>query len=462
MPSLATLVLSVILLAVDGASAAPEPTPLATYVEGLDALSAGRWTDAVRLFDAAGRRSPGDSRFVMARGVALTLNGQFAEAVAAFNQAKSTGYRGREPELWKYVVGRMATRPVDPRQGGSGPASTGGSPVFLGVPGHMLQGDADYPTDYASFIYYLVATPYGETLARGGRVDTPEITKALLDAARWFANRARTAPDLGQAMYQRALARANARDFPGALELLSLVRVSYPVDPLVATTASDCWLGLGRNVTARREATLALSQDAKNAEALLRRAVAGARLNRPERARADLEQGARYDAAIVEPFRDGIQKIIAGLPTSDDPRALLGALEKRAAESAPDAVLLESAAAVHRAALRTRRYYDEYYSDRVRDFAEQIGKRPRDPEPIATFAAFLIDESPADRRGETVEPRSPIVPWRWQASEPRELERALEETGRALALDKNSTAALMQRARPVPPGEGRRGRAHRR
>jgi hypothetical protein len=56
----------------------------------------------------------------MARGVALTMNGQFSEAVAAFNQAKSTGYRGREPELCKYVLGRMATRPVDTRTAVSG------------------------------------------------------------------------------------------------------------------------------------------------------------------------------------------------------------------------------------------------------------------------------------------------------------------------------------------------------
>ena len=148
--SLAALLLGVVFLTVDGAVGAPEPTSLATYVEGLDALSTGHWAEAARLFETAGRRGSGDARFVMARGVALT--GQFGEAAAAFNQAKSAGYRGREPELWKYVAGRMATRPVDSRQAGSGPASTGGGAVFLGIPGHMLQGDADYPTDYASFI----------------------------------------------------------------------------------------------------------------------------------------------------------------------------------------------------------------------------------------------------------------------------------------------------------------------
>jgi Flp pilus assembly protein TadD len=449
-PALGATTLALLLLGSWGpGAAAPEPTALATYVEGLDALSAGRWADAVRLFDAGGRRAPGDARFVMARGVALTMNAQFGEAAAAFNQAKSMGYRGREPELWKYVVGRMATRPVDPRQGGSGPASTGGAPVFLGVPGHMLQGDADYPTDYASFLYYLVATPYGETLARGGRVDSPEIGKALLDGARWFANRARTAPDLGPAMYQRALAKITAKDYAGALELLGLVRVSYPVDHLVAMTMSDCWIALWRHVTARREATLALTQNARSAEALLRRAAAGARLNRPERARADLEHAARYDAATVQPFREGIQRIIGALPGAEDPRAALSMLEKRAAENAADPALLESAVAVHRAALRTRRYYDEHYSDRAREFTEQIGKRPRDPEPLAAFAAFLIDESSVDRRGEPLEPHSPIVPWRWLGSESRDLERALEETNRALALDKTSTAALMQRARAL-------------
>jgi tetratricopeptide (TPR) repeat protein len=427
------------------ASAAPEPPPTGIYVEGLDLLSAGRWAEASRRFGGAAHRMPNDPRPLLARGVALALNGQFAEAASAFTQAKNAGYRGREPELWKYIVGRMANRPFDAGHGASGPRSAGGAAVFTGVPGHMLQGDSDYPTDYASFLYYHMATRYGEARS----LDAPDIRQVLLDGARWFANRARTAPDLGRAMYERAVARQSAHDFAGALEQLSFVRVSYPVDPGAATLASDCWIGLGRHATARREATLALTQDARRADALLRRAAAGARLNRPERARADLESAQRYDAAQAKPFREGIEKLIGALPGPTDPREALSALERRAGEGGSEAALLETAIGVHRATLRTRRYYDELYADRVREFADQIGARPKDPEPLAAFAAFLIDESRADRRGEPREPRSPIVPWRWQADERRELQRALDVVARALALDRENVAASMQRARAL-------------
>jgi tetratricopeptide (TPR) repeat protein len=432
-----------------GIDAAPESAPPMTYVEGLDALSAGRWTEATRLFEAATRDMPNDARPLLARGVAMALNGRFAEAVPAFTQAKNSGYRGREPDLWKYIVGRMASRPFDAGHGVSGPRSTRSEPVFTGVPGHMLQGDTDYPTDYASFLYYHMATRYGETAARGGSVEAPDIRQALIEGARWFANRARTAPDLGPAMYERAVARQRANDFVGALEQLSFVRASYPVDPGAATLASDCWIGLWRHATARREATLALTQDARRADALVRRAAAGARLNRPDRARADLDIGQRYDATQVRPFREGIEKLIGALPGPADPREALRTLERRAREGAPEATLLEIATGVHRATLRNRRYYDEFYSDRVRELSDHISTRPKDPEPLATFAAFLIDESRTEHRGEPLEPRSPNVPWRWQADERRELQRALDVVARALMLDRENIAALMQRARAL-------------
>ncbi len=229
--------------------AAEAPPYLLRYLEGLDALTDEHWSEAAKIFDEVDHAAGSDTRPVFAKGVALVMQGQLEATVAAFADAATRGHRGREPQLWCYVAERMANRVLGSGDFTNAPRGSGGVAWFSGIPGNMIQGRDDYPTDYVSFLYYEMATPFGDAAENGARTDTPQIRAKFRDGARWFANRERAVADLGVALYQRAQAQDNARDFSGALANLSIVRVSYPEDWLVAALASDCLLGLARSRT---------------------------------------------------------------------------------------------------------------------------------------------------------------------------------------------------------------------
>lgn len=428
---------------------ADTPPHLLRYLEGLDALSAGSWSNAAAIFGEVATAADRDGRPMMGLGVALTMQGRTQEAVNAFQQATKAGYPGREPALWTYIVGRMANRSFVQGQGIQGPRSLGGGEVFSGVPGHMIQGGNDYPTDYASFLYYRMATPIGQALENGLRTDTPAIRENLLEGARWFANRARAAPDLAPPLYQRANTLDQAGKFKEALELIAIVRVPFPDDWRTAALAADCWLGLGRPATARREASLALAGSPESAYALLRRAVAAGRLGRTDEARADLSLAAELDRAGVKAVREVVEKAIAGGDSAGDPAALRSELIKRVGSGAAQPKIDEAARSLTRAVERTRRYYDEYYAGEILRWAEQIRERPKDPAPLAALAAFIIDEARADRRGEALETGRAHVPYRTANDDSRDVRRALALADQALAIDGRHVGSLMQRARAL-------------
>ncbi len=430
-------------------SAAEPPPHLGRYLEGLEALGSGSWSGAVAIFDEIAGPAGRDPRPMLARGVALTMQGRVDEAAHAFQQATALGHKGREPALWTHVIGRMANRAFGPGQGVRGPRSLGGGAVFSGVPGHMIQGGDDYPTNYASFLYYDMATPIGQALENGRPTDTPAIRANLLEGARWFANRARTAPDLAAPLYQRARALNEAARFAEALALLAIVRVPFPEDGPTAALAADCWLGLGRPATARREATLALTGEPESAHALLRRAVAAGRLGRTDQARADLGLAAALDGAAVKPVHAVVEQAIAEGDRAGDPVARRRELVQRVGRGAGEPAIDEAARSLARAAERTRRYYDEHYAEEIRRRTERSRQRPKDPTPLAGLAAFLLDEARADRRGEAVETGRANVPYRSASDDTRDVRRALALADQALAIDGRHVGALMQRARAL-------------
>src|SRR5262249_52378114 len=128
----------------------------------------------------------------------------------------------------------------------------GGQGWFGGAPGHVIQGRDDYPTDYASFVYYELATPYAKGATPAGR-------QAMRHAGAWFANRAAARADLAPAHLARARELYGQGNAAAVLDEVALVRAAYPANPDAHGYAGGAWLALGRPATARRELTIALT-----------------------------------------------------------------------------------------------------------------------------------------------------------------------------------------------------------
>src|SRR5215470_16840240 len=137
-----------------------------------------------------------------------------------------------------------------PGQGRALPGGMPGATWFGAAPGHVIQGRDDYPTDYASFVYYEMATPYAKGV-------TPAVRQAMGQAGAWFANRAAARPDLAPAHLARARELYAQGNAAAVLDEVALVRAAYPANPDAHGYAGGAWLALGRPATARRELTIA-------------------------------------------------------------------------------------------------------------------------------------------------------------------------------------------------------------
>ena len=433
-PGLALLGALMLWPAAASAQAPPSPA-LTSYVQGLDALRQGRYDEAAAALGRAVQAGP-DPSFVLARGVAQCLGEKPREAIADFEQAKRAGLRSREADLWIYTAQMMS--------GGRERSSLdskgrGGQGWFGGAPGHVIQGRDDYPTDYASFVYYEMATPYSKGV-------TPAVRQAMRQAGAWFANRAATRADLAPVHLARARELYAQGSYAAVLDSLAFVRGVYPASADVHAYSGGAWLQLGRSASARRELTIGLTQQTRAPDAYVSRAVAAARLGDGARARSDLETATRYDAALGARVRAQVEKEIAAGRADGQPESLLAALESSARGGAPQETLVAQALTLHRALAPRRLRYDEWYQDRMRELEDAQRAAPKSPPPYVALARFLIEEANLAYRGEDVEPRHGPQPFRWQLSRQAELRRAVVVCDEALAAQPGHIGAQTAKA----------------
>ncbi len=428
---------------------------LVSYLEGLDALTQGRFQEAVTAFSQALEVSGDDPGFVLARGVAETLAEQFQPAIKDFQRYQKLGGKGREAELWTYVAETMSgtatpghgipvPRSFQGRERDTGDSQRGGEFSSVSIPGHMIQGRDDYPTAYASFIYYEMAVPYGKTRQSGGITQTSPIHKTMVKAGCWFAKRFMMRPDLAPAHFARAKQLHDGRQFEAALRETEFARAAYPADPELLCISADSWLALGRPATARREFTIALTGRTDFSNAYLGRAMAAALLGDAKRASADVDIAAKLDAAATKKARPLINAEIGKQKVNDSPESLLSALEQAAQSGAPLDQLIDLATKVQKASGERRLRYDETYQDNLRILEEAVRSKPKDPDALVNLAEYILAES--DNRGESVEPRRELIYYRWQASKEKELFRAVEILDSALSLKPKHVRAMIQKA----------------
>ncbi|MFN7952357.1 MAG: tetratricopeptide repeat protein [bacterium] len=433
--------------------AASTSPALAAYLEGLDALRAGRAADAANAFSRALETRGDDASFVLARAVARTLALQFGEALADLERATKLGVRGREPELWTYVAEAMSGQVGPDHALGGGPRSLRSDrPGLVSIPGHLAQGRDDYPTDYASFVIYDLAMRFQTARLppdMGGAGDPapaqrPEIREAMRRAGAWFANLKSSRADLAPAHLARGRALHDQQRYGEALDELAHARDAYPGDPEVRYWIGDSWLALGRPATARRELTIALTRRTDFAAAYLSRALAAARTGDDKRAEADLAMAARLDDDAADTAKPAIRAELARHRSDGDPAALTAQLEALARASGPGNELAEVAARLVAADARRRLRYDESYQDGLRSREDAVRADPKSADKRVEVARFLVSES--ENRGEAVEPRRAVETYRWQLSRTDELEHAVRVLDDALAIKADHPRALIWKA----------------
>lgn len=435
-------------------AAALPPATVTAYVEGLDALHEARWPEAVAAFSTALQAAGDDPDLVLARGVANTLAESFPNALKDLQRAGKLGYRGREPELWTYVVEAMSGLVAIPDHVlGAGPRGAPAGPIVVLLPGHLAQGHDDYSSDYGSFILYQLGEAYQHQrlpVDRGGTgkadgTKSPQIRLAMAKAGQLFAEKNYRRPELASVSVARAKQAPGGKVTAGNMAHVHRALDANPGSPDAHYQAGKAWLEAGRPVTARKEFTIALTLKADFADAFLGRATAAARMGDETRTAADLEIYKTLGGWLsTRSARSTVEGELRTYKVKGAVDKFWSELQEGAKASKPLEQLVEIAANLHRVKGEQRLRYDELYQDRLKILEDAVRDAPKNPAPYTELAKYIIEE--ADNRGEAVEPRRALQPYRFQLSREQELHKAIQIADQALGLNNTHVGARMQKA----------------
>ena len=421
------------------------------YAEGLDALNGGRWHDAVSAFSRALDQSGDDPDIVLARGVANTLAEDFPRALKDLERAKRLGLRGREPELWIYVTEAMSGIIVN-KDHALGGAPRDNTPVVVSIPGHVAQGQEDYTTDYGSFIVYRLGMEYQKYrlpdrfggMNNPAGVKGPQMRQVMLKAGQLFAEKNYRRPELASLNVSRAKQAAGGKASGGSMAHVERALAANPGDADAHYQAGKAWLDAGRPAGARKEFTIALTLKPDFPEASLGRATAAARLGDEKRMSADLAVYKKQGWLSTRSARSAVEDELSGNRVTGSAESFLKDLQEAARSDTPMEQLIAIASKLHRVVGEQRLRYDEIYQERVRTLDEAVRENPKNPDKLVDLATYMVEE--AETRGEKVEPRRELQPYRFQESREKELQRAVQLADRALTLNTKHVGAMMQKA----------------
>jgi Tfp pilus assembly protein PilF len=433
--------------------AAVPSSAAAPYVEGLDALNEGHWPEAATAFTRALDKAGDNPDLVLAHGVASVLAEDFSRALKDLERATRLGYRGREPELWTYVTEAMSGLVAVPDHVlGAGPRGVPSGPVVVSIPGHIAQGHDDYTTEYGSFLVYRLGMEYQKhrlPADSGGSgnpagAKSPQIRQAMLKAGQLFAEKNYRRPELASISVTRAKQASGGSSTQGNVTHVERALAASPGNPDAHYQAALAWLEAGRPASARKEFTIALTQKTDLADAYTGRAAAAAKQGDEKRMGADLAVYKKGGWFSTRSTRSAVESELSSNRVKRTPESLLKDLQDAARSGKTQEELTAIASQLHRAMGEQRLRYDEIYQDHVRVLEEAVRDNPKNPDRLVGLAAYFVEE--ADNRGEKIEPRREIQPYRFQVSRENELRRAIQLSDQALGLNGKHVAAMMQKA----------------
>jgi tetratricopeptide (TPR) repeat protein len=420
-----------------------DPQFWTNYNQGLMAIREGRVQDAVPLLTSALQHTP-DPRGYFARGVAHTLLQNFDNAIADLSHAHLPLEPGqamvsREPQLWGYCIWAMSNKTFT---GGNAPSTS----WFSGIPGNVIQGSGDYPTDYASCLAYEMAIPYRRARDAKQDLHSPALQVAFRKAGQWFANRALATRPMAEFNLQYARQRLEGNDLARALDAVNLVQLVYPFDADIRLVTAEAYRRLGRVETARREYTVSLTMVTNSAAAYRGRALAAAAEGDANRALADLRSARKYDPKTPPDLTQTITSTLAhnALPPNTTPATTLARLDSAALAGGTVEQLLPLALDLQKSAASTCVRYDEVYQEQLRQLEDFTREKPTNPDGFVALATYILDE--LNNRGEAVEPRRNTQFYRYQYSQAMEASRAIFALNQALKINPKHAGALVRLA----------------
>lgn len=436
-------------------SLALPPKAAPPYMEGLDALNEGRWSDAASAFSRALEQSGDDPDIVLARGVAKTLAEDFPRAQKDLERTQRLGTRGREAQLWVWATEAMSGNILVPDHAlGGGPRGLPSDrPAVVSIPGHVAQGGNDYSSEYGSFIVYQLAMEYqkhrlpADFGGSGNPTGTksPQMRQAMLKAGQMFAERNYRRPELASLNVARTKQTSGGNvSGGGTLAHVERALAANPGDPDAQYQAGKAWLDAGRPASARKAFTIATTLKTDFSDAYLGRATAAARLGDEPRMSADLAVYKKAGWFATRSARSAVEDEFAKFKATGSAQKLLTELREAAQSGKPMDQLTDIASKLHRVAGAQRLRYDEIYQDRLRVLEDAARDNPKNPDKLVDLTTYIVEE--AESRGEKVEPRRELQPYRFQESREKELQRAVQLADQALGLDAKHVGAIMQKA----------------
>jgi tetratricopeptide (TPR) repeat protein len=385
------------------------------YLAGLDALEAGRWDDALTAFDRAIQAAPKAHPYRYGRVVALVLSERFAEFFRELDAAYAI-HNPRDDRELRCLLALGCTLGRDTKK------------LFWYHPS-WLEHEYDRYLD-------RVAKAWARDPA-SGRPSFPGI------AARFAADRRRDAV-VAAALLARAFERHRKGDFAGGALDCERVIAFHPYSWTAMGKRAECLLALGAHEPARRLFTQLLSYRTEVTDGYLGRALAAARQGDAARMNADLDVARKLNAARTDGFRRAHAADFDGArPPAGVPQALYEDLARAARAGAPQANLVELAAAVRRAMAVKRLRSDEGYQEARRVLEWAKAADPRNPDRLAAIGNHLRLE--AELRGECVEPRGAYRHYRLFEPRLQKIERdfAAQYCEAALKIDPEHVPALL-------------------
>ncbi|MDR3638603.1 MAG: tetratricopeptide repeat protein [Isosphaeraceae bacterium] len=405
-----------------------------SYVDGLDAIEAGRFADALAPLGAAIEAEEENPSYYAARGTAYLLGEKVAEGMKDLTRATrldpnhkdarrmlSFGFRmrgdeRRAAEVYPHYSNDDWDRFLLETGNSYGRLARAGD-----LAGRNPQYFAEVQQQRASALRRL--PQIGDRFAKLQKIATPGIAPAL---------------------YARAVRRVEAKDWAGAIPDLQAYLATTPDDRSARYYYALSLLGRGNLDSARHEFTSVLCWKPALVPAYLGRAEAAARLGDVARAKADLAVAAQVDPTDSARTRAAVELEVAkAAPTAGDPAPLLDALLQAARSRAPWDELVTRGLDLVKARDAKRRRGDERYQDRRRVLEFAAFDDPKNPTRHSELGQFLLDE--ADVRGESVEPNGDWSSYRsWtNAQKAAELNLAKSSLERALMLDREHVPALV-------------------
>jgi Tfp pilus assembly protein PilF len=414
----------------------PSAAALPAYLDGLDALAAGKYAAAADAFSKVIDADEENPAGHLARGVARTLNQQFREAAADFRRAnRLAGSRAD----WEY------------RGWGTIADILAGDLQSSFAPGIAPSVDRDYALALSemqsTYISSLRTGSYWDRKTNKEVKTAGPYTGEFARVAQFFVERHRAVTgNASRLMLTRVQTRMKDGDYRGALDTLRPLLAASPDDPALLLAQAQALLALGDYATARRLFTQVLVVQPHSTETLAGRAVAAALGGDAVRVSRDLQLLRRLDARAAADAEQKVSRALLAAHATGNPQSLWSTLEADARRGVAPAQLAATAQSLVYALAPLRQRNDERYQDRRNTLEEALQAAPDDPDRMIALARFLFDET--SLLYEHIEPRSDPVWYRTQSEAARrgDLKTIEDLVGRALARDPNHLGALTLKA----------------